>query len=150
MAQVTNVFVAVERGKPMKPVEQAMAVADRGLEGCLHGRPGSKRQVLLVEGETLREFGLLPGAIRENITTAGLNLADLPPGQRLCVGDAVLEVTGGCGPCSRMEEIRMGLQKELENRRGVLCRVVEGGRISRGDTIEAISAAVKATNGGAR
>jgi MOSC domain-containing protein YiiM len=142
MAQVSNVFIAVERRKAMKPVDFALAVTDRGLEGCVHGRAGSRRQVLLVDIETLGEFGLLPGMIRENITTAGLNMAELRPGQRLCVGEAVLEVTLPCEPCSRMDEIRMGLQKELENRRGMSCRVIEGGKISRGDAIEILEASV--------
>ncbi len=139
MACVSNVFIAVERRKAMKPVDLAMAVTDRGLQGCIHGRAGSRRQVLLVDIEALSEFGLLPGMIRENITTSGLNLAELRPGQRLGVGEAVLEVTVPCEPCFRMDEIRMGLQKELENRRGMLCRVIEGGRISRGDAIEIIN-----------
>src|SRR5579862_1922 len=102
MPQVSQIFIAVERHKAMKPVEQALAVSDRGLQGCAHGRAGSKRQVLLVDTETLSEFGLLPGTIRENITTEGLNLAELHPGQRLCVGQAVLEVTVPCEPCFRM------------------------------------------------
>jgi len=150
MAQVSNVFIAVERRKAMKPVDQALAVTDRGLQGCVHGRAGSKRQVLLVDIEALSEFGLLPGTIRENITTVGLNTAELRPRQRLCVGEAVLEVTLPCEPCSRMDEIRMGLQKELENRRGMLCRVIEGGRISRGDALEILSMSRNATNGGTR
>jgi MOSC domain-containing protein YiiM len=150
MAQVSNVFIAVERRKAMKLVDQALAVTDRGLQGCVHGRAGSKRQVLLVDIETLGEFGLLPGMIRENITTVGLNMADVRPGQRLCVGEAVLEVTLPCEPCARMDEIRVGLQKELENRRGMLCRVIEGGRISRGDAIEILSMSLNATNGGTR
>ena len=37
-----------------------------------------------------------------------------------------------------MEEIRAGLEKELRGRRGMLCRVVEGGRIRAGDPIEAL------------
>jgi len=35
-----------------------------------------------------------------------------------------------------MEKIRPGLQKELEGRRGMLCRVIEGGSIRRGDEIK--------------
>ena len=125
MAQVSNVFIAVERRKAMKPVDQALAVTDRGLQGCVHGRAGSKRQVLLVDIETLSEFGLLPGMIRENITTVGLNMADLRPGQRLCVGEAVLEVTLPCEPCSRMDEIRMGLAEGAGESEG---DVVQGDR----------------------
>lgn len=138
MAHVSNLFVAVEHRKPMKSVDQVTAIADRGFEGCIHGRDGSKRQVLLVDTETLTECGLEPGIVRENITTVGLNVARLKLGQRLAIGGAMLEVTIPCEPCSRMDEIRMGLQEALQDRRGVLCRVIEGGRISRGDVIEIV------------
>ena len=151
MAHVSNLFIAVEHRKPMKSVDQAAAVANRGFEGCIHGRHGSKRQVLLVDSETLAEFGLEPGIVRENITTVGLNVADLKLGQRLAIGGVVLEVTIPCEPCHQMDEIRMGLQEALKDRRGVLCRVIEGGRISRGDEIEVREAAKAIQNvGGAR
>jgi MOSC domain-containing protein YiiM len=146
MAYVANLFVAAERRKPMKAVGQVVALADRGFEGCTHAREGSKRQVLIVDRETLTEFGLLPGVVRENVTTVGLNVAELKAGQRVVIGSAVLEVTIPCEPCFQMDEIRMGLREALKNRRGVLCRVIEGGRISRGDRIE-VSKAVTAIPG---
>jgi MOSC domain-containing protein YiiM len=151
MAHVSNLFIAVEHHKPMKAVGQVTAIADRGFEGCIHGRHGSKRQVLVVDTETLAEFGLEPGIVRENITTVGLNVASLELRQRLAIGGAVLEVTIPCEPCSRMDEIRMGLQEALQDRRGVLCRVIEAGRISLGDQIEIREAATAIQNvGGAR
>jgi MOSC domain-containing protein YiiM len=127
----------------MREVESALAVTDRGLEGCRHSRPGS-RQVLIVDSETLTSFGLHPGQIKENITTGGIRVNELVKGQRLQIGEAVLEVTGPCEPCSRMDEIRMGLQQELHGQRGILCRVIEGGRIQRGDTIKLAQAEVAA------
>jgi MOSC domain-containing protein YiiM len=151
MAHVLNLFVAVEHRKPMKAVDQVTAIADRGFEGCIHGRHGSKRQVLLIDTETLAECGLEPGVVRENITTVGLNVARLGLGQRLWIGGAVLEVTSPCEPCARMDQIRMGLQEALRDRRGVLCRVIEGGQISRGDVIEIHEAATAIPSvGGAR
>jgi MOSC domain-containing protein YiiM len=151
MGHVSNLFLAVEHRKPMKAVDRAIALADRGFEGCIHGRNGSKRQLLLVDSETLTEFQLAPGVVRENITTAGLNMAELKPGQRLVIGSAVLEVTIPCEPCFRMDDIRMGLREALENRRGVLCRVIEGGQIACGDAIEMSGAAAASPRvGGAR
>jgi MOSC domain-containing protein YiiM len=151
MGHVSSLFIAVEHRKPMKAVDQVTAIANRGFEGCVHGRHGGKRQVLLVDTETLAEFGLEPGIVRENITTVGLNVAILKLGQRLAIGDVILEVTIPCEPCSRMEEIRMGLQEALQDRRGVLCQVIEGGRISRGDVIEIREAATTIPSvGGAR
>ena|SRR5690348_9762671 len=148
MGHVANLFMAAERRKPMKAVDQVAALADQGFEGCAHGRQGSKRQVLIIDRETLAEFGLMPGVVRENITTAGLNLAQLRTGQRLSVGGAVLEVTLPCEPCHHLDEIQMGLREALQNRRGVLCRVVAGGRISQGDSIEVSEAATAIPSSG--
>jgi len=60
----------------------------------------------------------------------------LPVGQLLRVGEARLEVSAVCTPCDQMERIRPGLRRELWGRRGMLCRVLEGGMIRRGDAIE--------------
>jgi MOSC domain-containing protein YiiM len=144
MGQVAHLLLSIGSRQPMREAESALALADRGLEGCRHARPGSRRQILLVDSETLDSFGLQPGQIKENITTHGLRVNDLAPGQRIQVGQAILEVTGPCEPCSRMDEIRMGLQQELHGQRGTLCRVIEGGRIQRGDTIQLAAAGVAA------
>ena len=53
----------------MEELEEAHAVEDVGLEGCAHARPRGKRQVLLMDRETLEAFALAPGIARENITT---------------------------------------------------------------------------------
>ena len=140
MAEVLHLFTSLSHRLPMKPVEQVRAVVDRGLDGCAHGRPGSKRQVLLMDMETLEQLKLTPGAVKENITTRGLRLKDLRTGQRLRIGQALLEVTFPCEPCKRMDEIRRGLKQELRGRRGMLCRVVEAGWIRRGDAIEVMDA----------
>jgi MOSC domain-containing protein YiiM len=90
----------------------------------------------LVESETLADFRLQSGEIKENITTRGIDLSELKPGARLQIGETVLlEVTGPCAPCHRMDEIRQGLQAELQGRRGVNARVHIGGKICTGDEI---------------
>jgi MOSC domain-containing protein YiiM len=139
MARVQNLFRAPKKRLPMEELSEARAVGDKGSEGCAHGRPGSKRQVLLVDRETLEAMDLQPGTIRENITTDGLNVNGLQVGQLLRIGEARLEVSGACTPCDQMEAIRPGLRKELWGRRGMLCRVLDGGMIRRGDSIEKLS-----------
>ncbi len=125
----------------MEEVEEIGALADSGFEKCVHGRPGGKRQVLLMDRETLEALKLPAGIVRENITTEGLNVNGLETDQRLCIGEAQLEVTMPCTPCSLMEKIRPGLRKEIRGRRGMLCRVVRGGTIRRGDAIRIVSLA---------
>jgi len=122
----------------MRAVEEIDAVANRGFAGCAHAQPGGLRQILLMDAETLGELGLHPGEIKENITTRGLDVRRLRPGQRLRIGEALVEITVPCGPCKRLEEIRPGLKQEMRGRRGILCRVVEGGRVRAGDSIVAL------------
>ena len=141
VGEVLRLFVCAVHRLPMQEVETIRAILGKGLEGCTHGRPGSKRQVLLMDIETLEQFGLAPGSVKENITTQGLELASLRAGQRLRVGEALLEVTVPCEPCGRMDEVRPGLQQELRGRRGMLCRVVGAGLICCGDRIELVRSA---------
>jgi MOSC domain-containing protein YiiM len=119
----------------MEEVAEVRAIANQGLEGCAHAKPG-QREILIVDSETLDAMDLAPGAIRENITTTGLNVNSLEVGRRLRVGSVCLEVTGICTPCDQLERVRPGLRRELWGRRGMLCRVIESGMIRRGDVIE--------------
>jgi len=123
----------------MEELHEALAIEDWGLQGCAHARGGGPRQILLVDLETLESLELSPGIIRENITTRGLNVNGLKPGECLRVGEALLEVAMPCTPCGQIEALRPGLRKEIRGRRGTLCRVLKGGKISQGDAIEKIA-----------
>jgi MOSC domain-containing protein YiiM len=122
----------------MRPVDPAVFLADLGLDGCHHARPKSRRQVLLIEEETLAALGLETAVLKENVTTRGIDLQSLPEDTRLQLGDEVeLWVTGPCHPCGLMDEIRDGLQEELRGQRGVLAWVKTGGWVRVGDRIDA-------------
>ena len=138
MAEVLHLFQSLAHGEPVREFGEVSAIENKGFQDCLHGRSGSSRQVLLMDIETLEEFGVPPGSVKENITTRGLMLAELPMGQRLRAGEALLEVTKFCTPCRHMDEIREGLQEAIRGRRGILCRVVASGKIRRGDHIEIV------------
>jgi MOSC domain-containing protein YiiM len=146
MGEVLHLFTCLVHRFPMREVEQVEAVADKGFKGCIHGRPGSRRQVLLMDMETLEKYGIAPAAAKENITTRRLDFKLLSAGQRLRIGESLLEITIPCDPCSRMDELRQGLQRELRGQRGWLCRVVEPGKIKRGDRIEVVAAASRAAD----
>ena len=135
MAKVLHLFRAPKRHAPMEELSTALVVENSGLEGCAHARPGGKRQVLLVDVETLRSMNLTPGITRENITTEGLDTNALQVGQTLHISGVSLEVSAVCEPCELMETIRPGLQRELQGRRGMLCRVLSSGTLQPGDSI---------------
>jgi MOSC domain-containing protein YiiM len=118
----------------MEELESAEVYENEGVEGCAHRR-GGKRNVLFVAVEDLEDLGVEPGRVKENFTVRGADVMKWPIGQRLSIGGAEFEISMICDPCELMEEIRPGLQAELEGRRGMLARVLKTGRVSAGDRI---------------
>jgi len=139
VGRVTNLQICTAHGAPMQQKQALRAVADLGLEGDLHAKQGSTRQVLFMDEETLAAFGLSAGRLRENITTRGIELESLAAGTRLRVGGAVFEITKSCTPCDFIDDIKPGLREQMEGRRGMLARVIEGGQVRVGDAIEMVS-----------
>ena len=136
---VVSMRLNVGSRKAMKEVDRARVITGQGIEGDRHLKEDgsrSRRQILLMDRETLGDFSLDDGIIRENITVVGMDFASLEAGDRVSIGeDVVLEITGECEPCARMDEIRSGLQHELDGRRGMLAYAENGGLISVGDVI---------------
>ena len=137
-AKVIHLQIKPTRGAPMQSVSTVEAVAEQGLRNdSQFGR--SKRQVLIIERETLDEFGLPIGDVRENITVEGIKLSGLPAGTRMQVGGALLEVTMDCTPCKFIEAKRQGLRDQMAGRRGTLFKVIEGGEIKLGDEVRIVA-----------
>ena len=133
---ITNLHIARVKETPSDPVQEATALSGLGLEGDRSCKEGNLRQVLLMDNETLNEFDLKPGQIKENITTTGLDLSETKAGQVVFIGDQVtMEIVGECEPCGKMDAIRQGLQGSLNHRRGMLTTVINGGPIKVGDSI---------------
>lgn len=134
MGRVTALFLAGERETPVRPVDALEARVDEGLVGDRHANkpPWRLRQVLLVDAAQLEALSLLPGQLKENVLVDGLALDALPAGQRLKLGEVVLELTMPCVPCQKLERIRPGLLKESWGRRGQLAKVVVPGTIGLG------------------
>ncbi len=134
-AALAAIHMAAAHGAPMERRDVIQVIADFGLEGDRGARQGRLGQVLLVPVEVLDRLDLLPGMVRENFTTRGLDVMALRPGQQLKVGVALLEVSKEAHPCEVMDRVRPGLRKQLEGQRGMLCKVIEGGMVAVGDDI---------------
>ena len=133
---ITNIHIARVKETPSDPVQEATAIANQGLEGDRSCKPDALRQVLVMDKETLDEMELTPGIIKENITTTGIDIAQVKVGQVFFIGDQVtLEAVGECEPCGKLDAIRPRLQERLNHRRGMLTTVINGGPIKVGDSI---------------
>ena len=134
MAKLVGIWRSPKRREPMQALDRARVFENEGVEGCAHRR-GGKRNVLFVAIEDLESLDVAPGAVKENFTVRGADVMQWPIGQRLEIGDAEFEISMVCDPCELMEEIRPGLQGELEGKRGMLARVLTTGDVAVGDAI---------------
>jgi MOSC domain-containing protein YiiM len=135
VSSVIALYIAEDSQPGRTRIEAGSIVTDLGFEGDRKARPGSKRQVLIMPLEILEEFGLEAGAFKENITTRGLDVMSLRRGQRVRVGEALLEATVPCTPCEFIDSIRPGLRRESAGQRGMLFHVLEGGQVRVGDAV---------------
>ena len=129
-AMVELTSVRVERG--------------RGLEGDrFSGRDDdSPRQVTLLQFEHLGVIGgclgrdsIAPGLLRRNFVVSGINLLALKD-RRFQVGDALLEYTGPCHPCSKMEKaLGPGGYNAMRGHGGITARVISAGDVRLGDAV---------------
>lgn len=127
------------RRQPMIAVQSTVAQPGQGLEGDRYqGRSGGagKREVTLIQYEHLAAIASLlgrdhiePADLRRNIAVSGLNLLALK-GKQFQIGDAILEYTGLCHPCSRMEEtFGPGGYNAVRGHGGINARVISKGKI---------------------
>jgi hypothetical protein len=139
---VAAILTAPGAERPLERVEQAEAVAGRGLEGDRYheGRgtfsgPGHGYQLTLVEAEVLDSIDLPWEQARRNIVTRGIALNALA-GRRFTVG--AVECVGRrlAEPCAHLERLtRPGILRPLVHRAGLRADIVRGGPISVGDTV---------------
>ena len=147
---VHSIHVTPDAESPVVPVDEVIAVVERGLEGdrYFHGRgsfsrwPGEGRDVTFIELEAveaiLREHGvdLRDGRSRRNIVTSGGSLAALH-GKTFRIGGAVVWGARECAPCRHLERLLSAeLMESMKGRGGLRGNVRQGGVIRVGDVIE--------------
>lgn len=117
MGRLEAIWLKRARGGPMDPVDEAVAVEGRGLEG---GADFDRdRQVTLIEREVFdRLKGELDDSVepvmrRANLLVTGIRLEGSRD-KTLVMGDLRIHVRGETRPCGRMEEACEGLRDALD------------------------------------
>lgn len=130
---------------PMQVVGHAVLDPVSGLFGDRYAGRSGNRHVTLIQKEHLGAIAaylgmseVRPEDLRRNIVVSGLNLLALKD-RPFRLGTALLEMTGDCHPCSRMEEtFGPGGYNAMRGHGGITARVLEGGEVRIGDALSVL------------
>jgi molybdopterin adenylyltransferase len=143
MAEVVTVSLTRAKGSDSEHPD-VITLDDRGVVGDFHAGSG-ERQVSLLPAEAIercaaetgRELG--PGSFAENISSRGLDVRALARGDRLAIGDVILEVTKPSKPAEGEAcPLHGPVDRFIMREDGIFCRVVAGGEVRPGDSLERV------------
>ena len=155
MGKIVSINISKKKRVWKKPIKEGELVAGMGLRGDAHAGPG-ERQISLLMMESIqkqvdllaqkppaegksdgKQIELKPGVYAENLTTGGINLCALKPGDELRVGRKIkLRVTRIGKECHTNCAIYQIVGDCVMPREGIFCEVIEGGTARPGDEIE--------------
>ena len=131
------------REAPLLMPQSAMLIAGRGIVGDRYqSSHNGARQATLIAAESLSAIAsflgrseVAPELLRRNFVTTGINLVALK-GRRFRLGAALLEYSGDCAPCSRMEAaLGPGGYHAVRGHGGITARIIEGGEVHIWDAV---------------
>ncbi|CAN5688879.1 MOSC domain-containing protein [soil metagenome] len=138
---IVAIHVAKATRLPMRAFDSVEVEAGKGIVGDRYH--GSKhRHVTVQSADALAEateiFGsdVPAGLTRRNITVSH-GVVPRTPGERIRIGDVLLEVVRVAAPCKLLDDtIGAGAQHALRHRGGSVFRVLEGGDVAVGDVVD--------------
>lgn len=146
-ARVEWIGIRPRKGGSVTKVQMVEASTEDGLIGDHYKGQSGKRQLTFVLKSDLKyvadHLGLEqiePEKTRRNLLIEGLHPDNLRTGRKLQIGDqAMIEITGPCHPCRRMNEtIGPGAEEAMENKGGYTAKIINAGPIKLKDQVIAI------------
>jgi MOSC domain-containing protein YiiM len=139
--KVVGVCTSQRRADPKINVGKGFLKKGHGLVGDSHA--GTEKEVSLLAVESIQKLcqetslSAGPGSFAENITTEGIDIASIPIGSTLQIGEAKLMVIQiGKDPSQSHTYHYQGYS--ILPKEGVFCKVIESGEVKIGDTIRMI------------
>ena len=139
--KVLSINISEKKGVVKEPIKEGLFIENHGLENDAHSG-NWHRQVSLLGVESFKKMkdmginNLKFGDFAENITTEGIILYELPIGTKIAIGETLHEVTQIGKECHTGCAIAQKVGKCVMPKEGIFTKVLTGGVIKEGDTIE--------------
>ena len=143
MAKIIAVCKSKKKGTKKEPMTEGL-IREDGLTDDAHADCYSHRQVSLMAIESINKMHSLgldvgPGDFAENLTTEGIEIASLPVGTEVHIGEeTVLEITQIGKECHTKCAIYHQVGQCIMPEEGVFAKVIHGGLVRTGDEIRRI------------
>ncbi len=132
--KILSINISRKKGEQKTPVDEAELKVDHGIVGDAHAGDWHRQISMLADEdvESMRGQGieLNYGDFAENITTKGIDLATLPVGTRLNLGECEVEVTQIGKECHHGCAIYQAVGDCVMPRKGIFVKVIKGGVIT--------------------
>ena len=140
MGRILAICISEKKGVQKRPIEEAVLIEDWGIEKDAHGGKWHRQVSLLsfekIEGFRAKGAEVDFGDFGENLVVEGFDLRQIPVGTRFQIGDVILELTQIGKECHSHCAIYHAVGDCIMPREGVFTKVIKGGKIKTGDTIE--------------
>lgn len=145
MAVIRAICISDQKGTQKYRIPEGAFTEDYGIESDAHAGKWH-RQVSLLSAEKIQEFRdkgvqVEYGAFGENLVVEGCDLRSLPVGTRFAIGEVLLEMTQIGKECHDHCAIYNVTGDCIMPREGVFAKVLHGGKVREGDTLDVIPAA---------
>ncbi len=138
VGKVLELYITLEKDHLRVLKESITLDTDGVLEDKFHAKD-LQRSVLLTSKESYdivkdNSIDIARGSLGENILI-DYNPYHLLPGDKIIIGEVLLEVTQNCTLCKGLSSVNAKLPKLLKDDRGIFVKVIKGGTITIGDTV---------------
>ena len=128
-AKVIELFITINDENKTRKSVQSISLDENGIIGDKFHNKDLQRSILLTSTESYdivenNGIAIARGSLGENILI-DINPYHLLPGDRLSIGNAILEITQNCTLCKGLSTVDSKLPKLLKNDRGIFAKVIE-------------------------
>ncbi|MBA1433023.1 MAG: MOSC domain-containing protein [Epsilonproteobacteria bacterium] len=128
--KVLQLFITKDDANKTRETPQTIEVDAAGIIGDKFYAKDPNRAILITALQSYKltqanNIEIATGSLGENLLI-DINPYHLLPGERLEIGETVLEITQNCTLCKGLSSVNPKLPKLLKNDRGIFAKVING------------------------
>ena len=137
--KVLQLYMTKNDANKTRLQKESLLLDAQGVQGDKFYAKDTQRAILITSKESYElaqknDINISNGVLGENILI-DINPYSLLPGDKLQIGDALLEITQNCTLCKGLTSVNAKLPKLLRNDRGIFAKTLNETTISKGDAV---------------